>query len=663
MGAEIFEGTLLIDFEKSGIKRIYLSECTEANLVSCGIRDKYHLIMPKVSPFEWRLEDQQKSLASDKYSVSNISFKRSINCNLECGRTESALARDLLDVLCDEFAPSETDEAGVIRLVYPGTKGFQYNSRDTVALRLGGKGFADFVFVGMKRYKIVIHATWMICSILAILYLLHLGEMPSGVNALSMVFWHTIPITFIFLFNWSILKMVLVRFEIQFALFNIVFILFYMSLIHEEHLHWAGLPALIWFVTTDASRRRNDYFRVFGFFTGLGILAVMCLANTPEYSGNDEVLVDIRILGRIRKTSINQRALSSVLNLALIGMKTIYTTIRYPNRFVTLKSQMVSSKVEKKVAALAIACSGSNLTKLENRFNKENLTLDPDLGTRLYRKAASGGPSVAGVLSGEKKYRVAVFSQPPFTFNTGDTIGRVFFGDTIANISLSKKATLFHILGSVPCWLYSLMLLRSKQSLDWTAVGSCVVISIGSGNVLLNLTYALVLRVFTNFDALFVFVNLLGLFVCGTLMFEGNQALVLLSWIPFIFTGTFCDAHPSRNVFRKIYIIIVLVSLIYILVGLFLGEFAVEEIEVHVGKFRISILDRSFGLLFNLVLMFSRQLYSLVKNPDHFLFIRTSLETQELSKTSINMMTVVDPSFIVGNAEAICAITKSSNKP
>jgi len=239
----------------------------------------------------------------------------------------------------------------------------------------------------------------------------------------------------------------------------------------------------------------------------------------------------------------------------------------------------------------------------------------------------------------------------------------VFFGDTIANISLSKKATLFHILGSVPCWLYSLMLLRSKQSLDWTAVGSCVVISIGSGNVLLNLTYALVLRVFTNFDALFVFVNLLGLFVCGTLMFEGNQALVLLSWIPFIFTGTFCDAHPSRNVFRKIYIIIVLVSLLYILVGLFLGEFAVEEVEVHVGKFGISILDRSFGLLFNLVLMFSRQLYSLVKNPDHFLFIRTSLETQELSKTSINMMTVVDPSFIVGNAEAICAITKSSNKP
>jgi len=123
---------------------------------------------------------------------------------------------------------------------------------------------------------------------------------------------------------------------------------------------------------------------------------------------------------------------------------------------------------------------------------------------------------------------------------------------------------------------------------------------------------------------------------CG-FMLRGYSSFVLpFSWIPLFHFGGIEDAYFTRNRrLRILYSCYTLIVLLVLFSGFFFGWIDFEDYIIGKGKYGISLKNRSFGFLVNVIFVNIRVSYRTWRHPDQFIMIKSTFISVRMEESAL----------------------------
>jgi len=542
-------------------------------------------------------------------------------------------------------------QAKSVRVGYPSLNVFEYDTQDTLAKHLFGQRTSNLIFNIFKRFNIFLG---LISSCSALIGGLHVSGQITVELSVAIV----VAVIFV---SFSALKMLLYskklyysllgRFEIQLVWINIFGYVYFYSQVQTDKskmlLQVASCVPFIWVAMIDASPGRQSVRYALGLY--MFFLVSALIGSFPAYTKTHVQVVnsEINLFGKHKMISINGRLNTCIFNLIFLGFKQFLCAARNPNQFVSLGSAVNSTKTSMAAYAYISAYSPHQLKTLQKQLDiGDTSMIDPKLMVT-YQASLKLSPDVT------EKRRFVLHVKEPFISISGYTLGRMAFGDTVGNFFLGtggKILSVYYFSVGIPCALYTwyeMGLEREMQTVTWFA--SLSVLSFAMFSII-NINPRMVKRIATNFEALFVMLNLAGVLTCASFLFRNSSKVIIpIAFFPAVIIGTFADAQPSRKLYLRVYNLLVISGLSYFLLGLFLEFFDVEDVVIDMKLFQVSLLNRCYSFLVNLILIFTRLFYQQVRYPSQFLFIRAPMESVKLSTPVLRIAKQFTPASIISS--------------
>jgi len=539
-----------------------------------------------------------------------------------------------------KYGAEELDPS--VKLAYPTYLPFIYVSKSTIGKFLFGERLSDILYFYEKKYIRSLNVTYLV--LLAVWCLVVFEFVPSNWPLLVFLIGTLNGSAFFFYLKASsrVCYVLLERFEIQFAILNVVGVyLLYYSIEPDVKKSFLILGESIVPIFSclfiDAYPGVGIHRRLIETTSVSLFLLFLALVLKNVYSpGVSEVSTSIQIGGIEKTISWNNLLFSCILNLTIVSFKTIY--IQYQNflgqengisyKFSSLKSPVEIIVVRRSIAETLVTYSSAALLERGGYFGDVNISSDD-------------------------KVRSPVHLQKPFIFSYKESLALMLFGEKFRNFifGIGNKGILPLCYGvSIPVQIISVLRYleyEADSNMDYWLV---VLGWISSVPPMLFFNTTLMKHVLAQFEARFLILNVIGYNAFAYYLLSPHTSSVLsFTFIPIMIIGIFGDSHPAKRWYDRLtFVFISLFGLSFVAVLLFFSLLGSPSKEFfYIAGVKLSVADRCFGFLVNLVILFLRMLYLIFRRPSGFVFIRFRMGSTKMHRKEIDMMRLIKPQLIV----------------
>ena len=510
-----------------------------------------------------------------------------------------------------------------IFVAYPETLPFQLNVRDNIAKYIFGDRTANRLFALLKSVSALLSFVF-VCSGVVMVYYFLMPKRSSLLLLISVVLFNFSCYTNCLFYTMQLLSFIKDRFEFQFSVVNLVLSMGIFTIIdssvNRAIVMWGFFPPILLGLGGDSYVNHR--------ITMIGAIVCVIFASIVLLVMNHNTEAEtttFTIDGKVREFSLIGVFNSCWINLFLVGIRTAILKGRYSGTMVSAKSSITSIEWNKS-SALAMC-----------RYSKMLL------------EAAINGGQFDGKLKGVVKdddplITAVVVMKSSFTYSPNQALGWNLSRRIMNRVSSSTYSRLYVLHSTSSCiyMCYRLSLNTQQQSSLETINVSLVWVL--SGIMLLNANPKLVHSIRRSFEALFVLFNFFALMVGLCILFNDSSKIGFISiLIPMVAVGIMSDAFEERKIVSVGFLATGACAAGFIFQALLRNIIEVEDVEREIGFLKISVLNRCFNCLFNLIFWFSKQLTFMVFHSERFMFVKASFKIVKMRTSTLQMLYFSNP--------------------
>lgn len=513
----------------------------------------------------------------------------------------------------------------LVRVSYPYHDLFVFSigsAKGTIAIYLFSTRFAEWLlwFVrGSNRHRWIFGIQFLLfCYMLPVLF--GLGTYIHVLYLIACYFVSLMNLPFILLLNVEVVKRLLARFEIQYSLLNTLGVVLGMAYSYENtsisiaHALTCFSSCILVTIQDDAVKRRK--------VLAINVLSVIVLvALQLNISQDDPAAPELKTI-QVDVYSIKIITNRCLMNIMWLCVARVIMIIMNPGEFVSLKGPMVSAKFPVDFAPIVV----NSLV-----YDESDIRYLDECPTKL-----SGGMQVKVVLN----------TQKPFEHDDRYTIGRILLGDQFASRYLYKTLQRVHsvafVLVSFPCLIYmQIAAVSEPRDISVLDVGIMVILVSHSLSSFLFADWKIVKLSCRSLELLIFSLSVVLMsFILLAVTSASNK---IFFPIYFFFIGILIlvpDAHRHRWGFSMCYTTasMYLVTVLYICVTFDLIDFKNEKILLPSLSISWSLKSLFLSWTANLFLVLLRNLYSLIRLPSSYLFLKSSMRAITMTEEAADVL-------------------------
>jgi len=294
-----------------------------------------------------------------------------------------------------------------------------------------------------------------------------------------------------------------------------------------------------------------------------------------------------------------------ITNMIWLCIARVYFLYRSPNMFFSLDGPMISTK---------------------DVFGAKRILSDIDSFSSRHQNKTKKEPML------KKGHRIAINVEIPFEYNTREVLGRTLLGADFADRFLYKRLqrmhTSFFLLVAVPYSSYAIYLVTTDHKRIPNA-GDVLAVFLIAMNVTSSFLFTnpkIIKRCIRSFELLLFSLSVFSvtLIIC----YVANGSYMTLYCVLYMLVGlgnVATDAHSKRFGFSVAYTVGSLYLTFGLLVAIYQNaiDFKVDLVVLGFKDFRLK--SWVLGWIANILFILIRNIYTLLRFPDCFIFFRSSV--------------------------------------